>query len=319
MVRKCFIPLVVAVSLGVALLSACEGADGSTAEGTAGGKASAGTNGQDFQGSFVQGTAKENEAEPGTGDFVTEVEPNKPDVHTWVGLTAGKAGDVAPIVLNGAGFPLYRFDKDSASPSKSTCVGECEKLWPPVLIDPDGKIFVDGVEEDAVDTVEREDGTLQVTLGGWPLYRFSQDDEPGIAKGNDFAEWDGVAPDGGKSVDSNPAFQEDPEDVEETDEPEDKRDADEATDLPIGQVELFEDAGVLDKPIETVKSRHLDEGDCLNVRYPEVASAVRTRQPITVWEGKDCSGESLGIEENIADLSKRNFDNRIVSIFIPVA
>src|SRR5690349_24425790 len=39
------------------------------------------------------------------------------------------------VVTDGKGRVLYRFDKDKASPSKTNCVGDCAKLWPPLLAD----------------------------------------------------------------------------------------------------------------------------------------------------------------------------------------
>ena len=36
------------------------------------------------------------------------------------------------ILVNGEGFTLYMFEPDKQS-KDSTCYGECENLWPPVL------------------------------------------------------------------------------------------------------------------------------------------------------------------------------------------
>ncbi|MEJ8669828.1 hypothetical protein WKI71_19560 [Streptomyces sp. MS1.AVA.1] len=51
-------------------------------------------------------------------------------------LSASQAGDLNPVVVDGAGFTLYRFDKDTANPSRSNCSGECATTWPPVLVAP---------------------------------------------------------------------------------------------------------------------------------------------------------------------------------------
>ncbi|MBR7678887.1 hypothetical protein KDA82_39280, partial [Streptomyces daliensis] len=95
---------------------------------------------------------------------------------------------------------LYRFDKDTATPSKSNCEGECATTWPPVVVSPRGKIFIDGIDESAIGTVKRSDGTLQVTIGGWPVYRFSKDLRPGDTNGQGVGgTWFGVTPDGQKA------------------------------------------------------------------------------------------------------------------------
>ncbi|WP_246259758.1 hypothetical protein [Streptomyces typhae] len=76
--------------------------------------------------SLPAGTARQNNARPGTGDWATQ--PGKPAAEPvqrkWVQLSAGRAGALDPVVVNGAGFTLYRFDEDTAQPSRSTCSGE---------------------------------------------------------------------------------------------------------------------------------------------------------------------------------------------------
>src|SRR5437588_49511 len=67
---------------------------------------------------YVPGTAKGNNAPAGTGDFYNGPSNNAAAMK-WVQLSAGAAGELNPVVLNGAGFTLYRFDKDTANPSKS--------------------------------------------------------------------------------------------------------------------------------------------------------------------------------------------------------
>jgi predicted lipoprotein with Yx(FWY)xxD motif len=149
--------------------------------------------------SFTNGTAKQNNAPKDTGDFFKGPSDN-PIAMKWVQLTAGAAGDLNPVVVNGAGFTLYRFDKDTASPSKSNCNGDCATTWPPVLVQPGSRIFVDGVPKSKIGVVKRDDGTLQVTIGGWPVYKFSKDTAPGQTNGQGVGgTWFGVTPDGGKA------------------------------------------------------------------------------------------------------------------------
>jgi predicted lipoprotein with Yx(FWY)xxD motif len=70
---------------------------------------------------------------------------------------------------------------DTTNPSASTSTGACATNWPPVLVD--GLPAVQGIPSDLVGTVGRPDGTQQLTLGGWPLYRFAKDAAPGDVKG----------------------------------------------------------------------------------------------------------------------------------------
>jgi predicted lipoprotein with Yx(FWY)xxD motif len=103
------------------------------------------------------------------------------------------------VVTDAKGWVLYRFDKDKASPSKSNCVGDCAKLWPPLLADE--TLELSGVASSKVDTVEREDGGLQITIGGWPVYRYIGDKKPGSWKGQNVGgAWFVVQKDGRKNL-----------------------------------------------------------------------------------------------------------------------
>ena len=94
-----------------------------------------------------------------------------------VALVVMKVGDLGPIVTDREGMTLYRFDKDTAKPSKSNCEGDCAAAWPPVIT-ASPQVQVDGVDPALVGTVARADGSLQVTIAGWPVYRFAKDTKP---------------------------------------------------------------------------------------------------------------------------------------------
>lgn len=98
-------------------------------------------------------------------------------------------------IVTSDGFTVYRFDKDTSSPSKSACTGGCEKTWPPLL--GDGTPSLSGVPEGLVGTVGRADGSQQLTLNGWPLYRYAKDTAPGETKGEGVGgTWRAVGADG---------------------------------------------------------------------------------------------------------------------------
>lgn len=113
-------------------------------------------------------------------------------------LKAGTDAKLGPIVTDGNGFTLYRFDKDTAKPSKSNCDGACAAQWPPVTTT--GGVTVTGVDQSAVGSVTRSDGSTQVTIAGWPVYRFAPDTQPGDTKGQGVnGTWFAVTPDGKKA------------------------------------------------------------------------------------------------------------------------
>jgi predicted lipoprotein with Yx(FWY)xxD motif len=104
------------------------------------------------------------------------------------------------VVTDAKGWVLYRFDKDKAKPSsKSNCVGDCAILWPPLLAD--DTLELSGLDASKVDTVERADGGLQVTIAGWPVYRYIGDKKPGSWKGQNVGgTWFVIQKDGKKNL-----------------------------------------------------------------------------------------------------------------------
>jgi predicted lipoprotein with Yx(FWY)xxD motif len=103
------------------------------------------------------------------------------DVRLTDQLIGKKVARMGNVVTDQDGWILYRFDKDSADPPSSNCVDKCAQVWPPALTD--GNPSVQGVSDDKVGTVTRQDGTRQITIGGWPVYRYIGDKKPGQWKG----------------------------------------------------------------------------------------------------------------------------------------
>lgn len=116
-------------------------------------------------------------------------------------LAAKDVTAVGTVVTDVDGFTLYRFDKDTAKPTPTTtCVDACATTWPPVTVDPKGKLALEGVDTGAIGMVLRPDGTSQLTLGGWPIYRYTGDTGPGTAAGQGMGgTWFAITPDGKKA------------------------------------------------------------------------------------------------------------------------
>jgi predicted lipoprotein with Yx(FWY)xxD motif len=114
-------------------------------------------------------------------------------------VSASSTAQLGTVVVDGLGFTLYRFDGDSAQPPAATCDGQCAETWQPVVAsDP---LRLEGVDEEAVGTVQRPDGQGQLTIGGWPVYTHSADARPGTAEGHGAeGRWFAIAPDGDKAA-----------------------------------------------------------------------------------------------------------------------
>ncbi|MFI7382446.1 SCO0930 family lipoprotein [Streptomyces sp. NPDC049813] len=102
------------------------------------------------------------------------------------------------VLTDSAGFTLYRFDKDTAQPPASNCDAACLKTWPAVPAS--GVQAAPGVDPALIDEVTAADGTKQLTVDGWPMYRYAMDAGPGDAKGQGVGgTWYAAAPDGKKA------------------------------------------------------------------------------------------------------------------------
>ncbi len=118
-----------------------------------------------------------------------------------VELTVIPDSAVGMRVTDGNGHSLYRFDKDTARPSRSNCNGDCAVTWPPLLVSRGQGLYVEGIDPTLTGFIERADGSCQITIGGWPVYYFSKDKQPGDLLGQGVGgTWFAVAPTGGKAL-----------------------------------------------------------------------------------------------------------------------
>ncbi|WP_405498282.1 SCO0930 family lipoprotein [Streptomyces sp. NBC_00096] len=103
------------------------------------------------------------------------------------------------VLTDSAGFTLYRFDKDTAKPPKSNCDGDCAKTWPVVAAG--DATAAAGMDPTVLGEVVRTDGSKQLTVAGWPVYRFSKDTKAGDTNGQGVGgTWFAAAPDGKKAA-----------------------------------------------------------------------------------------------------------------------
>ncbi|HVV12401.1 hypothetical protein [Amycolatopsis sp.] len=120
-------------------------------------------------------------------------------------LNATSSDALGTVVTDAQGHVLYRFDGDTAQPSVSHCYGQCAELWPPVLAG-SSTITGQGVAQSQVSATTREDGSQQVTLAGWPLYRYAKDTVARQAAGQGMdGRWFAVTPVGGKASQAPPS------------------------------------------------------------------------------------------------------------------
>jgi predicted lipoprotein with Yx(FWY)xxD motif len=112
------------------------------------------------------------------------------------GLTveAKPVGGAGTVLVAGAnGMTVYSFTKDVKDSGKSNCTAGCIDTWPALTVPagttPSGGASLTG----KLGTITRDDGTLQVTYNGKPLYFFKNDQAAGDLNGV-YTNWETVAP-----------------------------------------------------------------------------------------------------------------------------
>ncbi|MEC3976040.1 hypothetical protein [Amycolatopsis sp. H20-H5] len=122
-----------------------------------------------------------------------------------VKLAATEVESLGQVLADQNGMTLYRYGKDTAKPPKSNCDNACATAWPPLLAE--GRVDVSGVDQNLVGSVTRADGKKQVTVSGWPVYRFAKDNGPGKAQGQGVdGNWAAVTPTGAKAAEAGTAL-----------------------------------------------------------------------------------------------------------------
>jgi predicted lipoprotein with Yx(FWY)xxD motif len=92
------------------------------------------------------------------------------------------------ILVDSKGITLYDFPPDRGK--TSVCYGACAALWPPLITH--GKpVAGHGIRKSLLGTTKRQDGKLQVTYGGHPLYYFVTDRESGQTTGQGLNQFGG--------------------------------------------------------------------------------------------------------------------------------
>ena len=109
-------------------------------------------------------------------------------------MSATVSGHGAVLVAGSNKMTLYQFTKDVANSGTSACTGGCIAKWP-ALTDPAGSTptAASGITGKLGSITRTDDGTLQVTYNGKPLYFFTGDKAAGDSNGI-YTGWSAVKP-----------------------------------------------------------------------------------------------------------------------------
>jgi predicted lipoprotein with Yx(FWY)xxD motif len=105
--------------------------------------------------------------------------------------------DYGPVLATGDGLPLYIFNKDTQNGTTSACTDEtCTTTWTPLTTEGTASAGP-GAIQSMLGTITRDDGSIQVTYNGWPLYTYSGDASSDTTNGQGAEPgWTLIAPSG---------------------------------------------------------------------------------------------------------------------------
>ena len=125
-------------------------------------------------------TATEAVGEEPTATTAADGEPTEGEPSAFATIIVTENADLGPILTTTDGYTVYQFDNDE--PGVSNCGEGCVDLWLPLPVagTPTGGEGVTG----ELGTITRDDGSIQVTYDGLPLYYYANDPSPGDTNGD---------------------------------------------------------------------------------------------------------------------------------------
>ena len=110
-------------------------------------------------------------------------------------LTVAQDTTLGAYVAGENGMALYIFKPDTVT--ASNCNGDCAAKWPPLTVEMATDVTAGPGVTGTLGTITRADGSMQVTLGGHPLYYFAGDKAAGDVNGQGLNDvWYVAGPDG---------------------------------------------------------------------------------------------------------------------------
>jgi len=109
-------------------------------------------------------------------------------------ISAKSVPGVGTVLVDGQGQTLYMLTSEKGGKITCTQANGCTQAWPETLLTNGATIAKagSGVQSSLLGTVKDASGNLEVTYNHWPLYTFSGDSGPGVAKGQGLTSFGGT-------------------------------------------------------------------------------------------------------------------------------
>jgi predicted lipoprotein with Yx(FWY)xxD motif len=120
--------------------------------------------------------------------------PTAPPAAEAATVMAQTIGGQTILVAGSNGMTVYTFTNDAAGSGKSACSGGCLTKWPALTVASGAAPTAGTGVAGALGTITRaDDGSLQVTYNGLPLYFYAGDHAAGDTNGS-YPNWNLVKP-----------------------------------------------------------------------------------------------------------------------------
>ena len=118
-----------------------------------------------------------------TGEGTTDATTPESQTDTSVRIGATTSTGVSePFLVDQTGRSLYLYTEDTQNAGESACTDDCETNWQPLIVKGTPSAG-SGANTGMLGIITREDGTMQATYNGWPLYYYSGDRTVGARNG----------------------------------------------------------------------------------------------------------------------------------------
>jgi predicted lipoprotein with Yx(FWY)xxD motif len=104
------------------------------------------------------------------------------------GLMKAEVTPAGKVLANPHGMTVYYYSEDKPGSGTSACTGTCARVWSPVIAPV--RIPAGMTLPGPLGSITLPGGKRQVTINGYPIYRYAGDKAPGQASGNGIeGEW----------------------------------------------------------------------------------------------------------------------------------
>lgn len=110
-------------------------------------------------------------------------------------ISVANSADYGDYLTDAAGNAMYIYLNDTNG--VSNCTGDCATNWPAVTVDAnlDPSTLSPDLDASKLGTIQRDDGSMQLTYNGWPLYYYAADAAAGEVTGQGMGDvWYLVTP-----------------------------------------------------------------------------------------------------------------------------